>query len=855
MNNPLHKRLPRELKKDFGKYFVIFAFLVLLISLISGFFVATESAAAAYYKWAEENNQEDGHFAFNRKPPGQVLRQIRERGGVELTRLWYKNLRTDKGRHIRLYEDRRTLNKACLMAGRLPRAADEIALDRLFAANNGLRIGDTFTLAGKTLRLTGTFALPDYSCLFENNADSLLNATLFSPALMTRKGFDLFPDGAITYNYGYTYDKPPERDNDRANRTFAEALLDTFKETLTDYNTRLGEKAKAAAKALFLDAVLKEAEPKLQEKGLKLKQLDFPAGRAWLLKQLREQLAAAGKDAGDMLPDDAELSEAINRTPEERADLRAFLDTAKDKVIEITDFLPAYMNQAINFSIKDIGGDTASFVIFDYLVTAVIAFIFAVTISSTIQQEEGVIGTLRASGYTRGELLRHYMTMPLLVSLAAGAAGNILGYTVLKGVMAGLYYHSYSLPRYVTIWNLNAFVQSTIIPTVLLCVINFVILSRKLRLPVIRFLRHDLARKTRKKAIRLSPRLPFLQRFRVRVILRNLPGYFTLFLGIFLGGTVIVFSLLFKPLIQDYKDAILKTRLAEYQYIVKNERVSTETEGAEKFCLQTLSVNHKNYPREEVAVYGVAFSGRYVKAKPAPGETLVSSAFAAKYRLKPGDEVRLQDTYKGIDYAFKISGVYRYEGGLALFMGREDFNRTFDKKPGYFTGYFSGRPLDDLAEEDVVKVIDEKELSKLSDQMMDSMGGFMSLVRWFGVAMFMLLMYLLSRQIIETNANAISLVKILGFRNREISRVYILATGAVVMFSLLLSCPLIDLTLRLLFENVLYRMMKGYLPFRVSRSVYLQMVGAGILCSAAVGVTQMIKIGKISKADILKYAE
>ena len=37
MRNPLNKRLPRELKHDFGKYLVIFLFMVMMISLVSGF--------------------------------------------------------------------------------------------------------------------------------------------------------------------------------------------------------------------------------------------------------------------------------------------------------------------------------------------------------------------------------------------------------------------------------------------------------------------------------------------------------------------------------------------------------------------------------------------------------------------------------------------------------------------------------------------------------------------------------------------------------------------------------------------------------------------------------------------------
>ena len=64
------------------------------------------------------------------------------------------------------------------------------------------------------------------------------------------------------------------------------------------------------------------------------------------------------------------------------------------------------------------GGDSAMFTVFLYIVVAIIAFVFAITTSNTISKEATVIGTLRASGYTKRELIRHYMTMPVIVMLA-----------------------------------------------------------------------------------------------------------------------------------------------------------------------------------------------------------------------------------------------------------------------------------------------------------------------------------------------------------------------------------------------------------------------------------------------------
>ena len=43
----------------------------------------------------------------------------------------------------RIFVNREKVNKASLMDGRLPEKSDELGIDRLFAKNNSLKIGDT----------------------------------------------------------------------------------------------------------------------------------------------------------------------------------------------------------------------------------------------------------------------------------------------------------------------------------------------------------------------------------------------------------------------------------------------------------------------------------------------------------------------------------------------------------------------------------------------------------------------------------------------------------------------------------------------------------------------------------------
>lgn len=82
MRNPLNKRLPRELKHDFGKYLVIFLFMVMMISLVSGFLVADNSVKHSYDEGFEKYNLEDGHFALDKEPDSALLKILKVRPTV-----------------------------------------------------------------------------------------------------------------------------------------------------------------------------------------------------------------------------------------------------------------------------------------------------------------------------------------------------------------------------------------------------------------------------------------------------------------------------------------------------------------------------------------------------------------------------------------------------------------------------------------------------------------------------------------------------------------------------------------------------------------------------------------------------
>ena len=397
--------------------------------------------------------------------------------------------------------------------------------------------------------------------------------------------------------------------------------------------------------------------------------------------------------------------------------------------------------------------------------------------------------------------------------------------------------------------------QTTIVPLILMFIINLAVLIYKLGLSPLRFLRRDLARSGKKRAFRLRAGLPIMHRFRLRVIFQNIPGYITLFLGIFLGGALVVFGLMFGPLLQDYSNMVVDTRIADYQYVVTDTDAETGNASAEKYAMTSLKTTDNKYMEDEVSIFGIVEESAYIHAEIPSGQVLVSNGVMDKFKLESGDVITLKNSITGRSYDFSVAGQYTYDAALSVFMPIEEYRDLFGEEQNYFTGYFSNEKLDDLADEDVAAVITETDLTKLATQMEISMGDMMQLMAWFGVIMFLLLMYILSKQIIEKNTDAIAMVKILGFRSEEIGGLYIAATSIVVIISLLVSIPLIARVMNWAMKDYIYTEMTGYLPCIISNSCYVKMFVMGVVSYAVVSVLQIFKIRRIPKAEALKNME
>lgn len=940
MKSPLGKRQLRMLKRDWKKYAVLFLLLVMTIGFVAGMFVANDSMETAAIEAYDKYNIEHGHFEL-KDPATDTLISHFEEEGIQVYEQFYRDFDEDsdgdgkKDAKIRVFQMRSKVNLACLMEGGFPEKEDEIAIDRMHADNAGIKVGDRISLSGHLIKVTGLVASSDYSTLYENASDLMFDAITFDIGFMTEAGYQAL-SGKQVYQYAYQFDHAPADEEEQKtmsddlverlailsatggytdDKDAAEELEDNIEEW-TDYLEGIQEKADRAEE---LKAELEQEQKGMEEKASDQQyiiQILTGAGydMAQIMTMSEEQIIGVVQQAlmtGEMQKKLDELSElgeyleAEEDKVKETADRLEALEPYEDDMNEMTGFVPEYANQAIHFAPNDMGSDKAMGEVLLIMLVMILAFIFAVTVNNTIVKDSAVIGTLRASGYTRGEMLRHYIALPVVVTLLAAVVGNVLGYSVFKNVVVAMYYNSYSLPSYVTLWNMDAFVKTTVIPVALVVVINVLVVSRKLTIAPLRFLRHDLSTSKRKRAVRL-PAFPFMTRLRLRIFFQSLGDYVVLFIGICFVSLLLSFAIGLPATLDHYAEGFGDMLLSKYQYVLKDYKdeddqiITTDTEGAEKYGVTSLKTIDGIHVGEEITVYGCVDGTDYfpiserlmdvngketqdeksagtsqetakeedsqeAEQKKVKDEELpdtdqevvavgISEAYAEKFHLSQGDVITLKEAYESTNYSFYVEEVVDYEAALAVFMPMEVFNKTFDLDAEAFSGYISDEKVTDIDKDYIVQEITQDDFMKIVNQLNHSMGGYMDYFAVICVGMAALLIYLLTKLIIEKNAVSISMVKVLGYTNGEINSIYIVLTSIVTVVSALVSLVISVAGIQAMWESVMAEL-NGWFAIYMGRNDFIEIFVLILVAYIIVAAFDVRRIRKVPLTEALKNVE
>lgn len=733
MASPLSKRFPREIRENAGKYAGIFLLIAVVIALTSGFLTAAHSIGVIMDGMPDRYLIEDARFTTEDEATASQLDALRDAaddaGGAQVHENFSFDadlLAPESGRSctLRTYAHRTDIDLAAYAEGEAPATEGEIAIDRVFAANNGIAIGDEVRLFDRTFTVSGIMTLPDYQALFQNNSDFTVNTLSFGVAEVAQEGFDALAESGHVPAYTYS--------------------------------------------VRFADRALSLAE------------------RTDAEGDMMRALSLAGAT--------------------------------------VTEALDASANQSIGYASDDVEGDSVMWTTLLYLIIAIMAFAFVVLTSSTIEAESAVIGTLLASGYRKRTLVAHYAALPTLTGIVAAAVGNVCGFTLLCAPMRDLYYGSYSLPPYYATWNWGIFLETTMVPVALLALITLIGLAHAMRRTPLQFLRHESGKRSGARGVALPERLGFAARFRLRVFLRNLGNFATLFVGIAFSSMLLLFSFAVLPTMTHYADNLASSVVAAHEYTLKapveleggrnaahpvngasNSRESIDQ--AERYAVRTLEYDRgQGLGTEAITVYGIARDSRYWDGLPLDdGHAAFGCGLVDKFGFVAGQNVALYDKYEDESFDFTFDGenaTWGTKSDMALYLSLDDFNERFGNDAGYFNAYASDEELAiDAAY--LASELTPADMDAIGEQFVGMMNDMIGMLVGLSVFIFFVFMYLLTKSIIDRSARTVSYLKVFGYRDREIDALYVRSMTSTVALSLIVCQPLIIAALTAIFRSML----------------------------------------------------
>lgn len=904
VKNPLVKRISRELLVDWRKYLVVSLFLILTIGFVSGMYVANGSMLKAADEGVSKYKLEDGHFELSSKADEDLLSAIQSGEKADIKQYY---LDKAKGELEEKFEDEfeqeftkefdsefdTEFSEAfemqateALLAQGLDEATVEAMLPTVIA--QAKQTGDYQVAYDAAYEEAYEAAYDEayqmaYDDAWEEIQDEIDEEYADAEEKYELNDPDFAPVPVKVYENFY---RNEEEDNDN--------------DGVADGTVRVYAKTEDVNLACLMEGTFPEAKDEIaidrmhaDNAGIEVGDTITVSGQSYRVVGLIAYVnySTLHEKSTDLMFDALKFNvamvtedgfERLNKTvhyayawqyaenpADEKEEKRLsddFLKVLLTQTVaadnEIEDYIPRYANPATNFATEDMGSDEAmGGVLLDILIV-IIAFIFAVTISNTIAKESQTIGTLRASGYTKGELIRHYISMPVIVTLVSAGVGNILGYSVFKKVVVSMYYNSYSLPSYETIWNPEAFIKTTLIPVVLMLVVNLTVIIRMMQHTPLQFLRHDLKKTKRRKAVRL-PRWKFLSRFRLRIIFQNISNYIILFAGIFFIMVMLAMAVGMPSTLKYYQENAADMMFAKYQYVLKSYEdedgnvISTKNEDAEQFSMQSLQKKSETLD-EEVSVYGISDDSAYVRIADlntlGESEVYISAPFQDKYGFEIGDTFTLDEKYENKQYRFKVAGIYDRCQSIAVFMPIENYRAVFDLEEDEFAGYLTDSEITDIEEENIATVISERDITKMCDQLDHSMGSYMEYFQFLCILLSAVLIYLLTKIIIEKNEKSISMTKILGYENREIASLYLLSTTIILIISDVISVVLGALVMEAAWKAIMFGY-SGWFAFVIEPIGYVKMFSFVLIGYLIVMVFDFKRIRKIPMDEALKNVE
>lgn len=900
----LNKRIFRDLKDNFLRYFALFAMIVLGMMIVISMFAAAETVIKSTRESGLANHVEDGQFSVFVPLADAVTEELAEKG-ITVEENFYHDFSISNSSTLRIFKNRKNINLPVPDTGKLPQKDNELFLEKNYAKKHTVSIGDTLAVGGMDFTVCGIGSAPDYECAFNNLSDIGVDSKKFSIAIVSEEAYNRLKKtgNALTaeeYLYSFLLNGKMTADELKEYLTdieFDEALItDTYlreiidkanekKNELNDGIANLSDGSKTlagglselegnsealkSAAASVTNAMLLSAS---QQLGIQLTAESYPKILEGLYAQLKDTLpekaAAVAKTKAQLdsliafengigeytggvskaLDGSEKLADGISKLQAETEKLTDEYFTVE--IPNLTQFLKTADNPRIGAAADDIIINKVSAILGGVIVLILFSYVISVFVIHSIDRESQVIGALYSLGYVKKELLRHYLVLPVVIAFLGGVIGTILG-ILMTSSQFGESAAYFSYPNPVNSYPPYILAYGILMPPVITVLVNLLVINRKLSQSPLEMLRRE--RKEHKVSNISLGKMKFVTRFKIRQMLREIRASLALFGGMLISLLFMMISLNCYALVENLSAQNKADVTFNYMYSLKYSP-DTVPENGEACYAKTLSKEIYGYDFD-VTVMGIDSSNPYYafEVSEKKNELTVSTSTASKYNLKEGDRITLSDRTRDQDYNFTVTHIVPYSAGLYTFMDIDAMRALFGQEEDYYNLLLSEKELA-IDTGRIYSCTTYSDITGFADVMGNMMWGMILSIGAVAIVVFVVVMYLMLKMIVDRAAYSVSLVKVFGYNDSEINRLYLGGSFWVVLVSALVSVPLSKLIMDALYPLLVSNIACG-LDTAFSPLMYALIFALIFVSYFVINFVLTKRLKKIPETEMLKNRE
>lgn len=836
MQKVLRKRIWRDFKSNLPRYLALSLLIILAMYLVVSLVGAAETIIRGSENADSRQCVEDGDFSLFVPMKDEEMEDL-EADGVTIEPQFYMDYEIDEDHTIRIFANRDEVNRIDLVKGTLAEKGNELVVERQFAEKNDISAGDVITFGGREFTVTGIGTTPDYDNVLKSLGDTGCDCLHFGTGFVAADVYDTLraeEKSIKSEEYYYAY---------RLNGAMTD---DELKDRLEELEFTSGD----------------VEDPFFQEYWDRMmgKKDDLTDGIQELLdgaKELKE-LKAFEDGIIEYTDGTKEAEDGSNELLDGIQELKDETDDMIDDIFsEDAQNLMTFVKAGDNARIQAASGDQELYrsvgTIAGAILLILISYVLSVFVVHSIDQESAVIGALYALGVKRKNLMAHYVTLPTVITFVSGLIGTLLGYSSL-GVPIQMQdcYNYYSLPDLDVIYMPYLFIYGIVVPPVISIIVNSLVIRKRLSKPVLTMIRNE-QKVGNGKDIKLG-NMSFMNLFKIRQMLRESRTGFTVVFGMFVSLLLAMMSLeIYTYCANVNRDYVNDTKY-EYMYTYKYPTEEVPEGGYEAYA-KTLKKKIYGY-NFDITVMGLTENNPFfdVDLSDSSSKVAISSSIAYKYGLDVGDTLTLKDDEADKIYAFEIASVAQYAPSFMVFMPYDKALELFDEPEDYFNVVFSDHALD-VETGRLYATTTKTDVKKAAGIFSDIMQGMILTIGGVSVLIFIVVMYLMMKVMIDRSSFNIALIKIFGYRNKEVKKMYLDGNFYIITIGALISIPLTKWIMDVAYEpafvpNIACGIDKSF-PFWMYLAIF-----AGILILYFIINHLLIRrIRKMVPAEVLKNRE